>query len=61
MSDLTRMRSLGWEPRTPVEDNVRQYLEWLDTQVGTDEYLLEAERVMKEMGVVRKADRLARP
>jgi hypothetical protein len=55
------MRSLGWEPRTPVEDNVRQYLEWLDTQVGTDEYLLEAERVMKEMGVVRKADRLARP
>jgi dTDP-L-rhamnose 4-epimerase len=61
VSDLTRMRSLGWEPRTPVEDNVRQYLEWLDTQVGTDEYLLEAERVMKEMGVVRKADRLARP
>jgi len=40
VSDLTRMRSLGWEPRTPVEDNVRQYLEWLDTQVGTDEYLL---------------------
>lgn len=61
VSDLTRMRSLGWEPHTPVEDNVRQYLEWLDTQVGTDEYLLEAERVMKEMGVVRKADRLARP
>jgi dTDP-L-rhamnose 4-epimerase len=61
VSDLTRMRSLGWEPHTPVEDNVRQYLEWLDTQVGTDEYLLEAERVMKEMGVVRKVDRLARP
>lgn len=61
VSDLTRMRSLGWEPHTPVEDNVRQYLEWLDTQVGTDEYLLEAERVMKEMGVVRKVDRQARP
>ncbi|MGA3056509.1 MAG: NAD-dependent epimerase/dehydratase family protein [Candidatus Limnocylindrales bacterium] len=61
VSDLTRMRSLGWEPHTPVEDNVRQYLEWLDTQVGTDEYLLEAERVMKEMGVVRKVDRKVRP
>jgi len=41
----------------PVEENVRQYLEWLDTQMGTNEYLLEAERVMKEMGVVRQVDR----
>lgn len=57
VSDLTRMRSLGWEPQVPVEENVRQYLDWLDTQVGTNEYLLEAERVMKEMGVVRQADR----
>jgi dTDP-L-rhamnose 4-epimerase len=57
VSDLTRMRSLGWEPRVPVEENVRQYLEWLDTQAGTNEYLVEAERVMKEMGVVRQVDR----
>ena len=57
VSDLTRMRSLGWEPQVPVEENVRQYLEWLDTQMGTNEYLLEAERVMKEMGVVRHVDR----
>lgn len=56
VSDLTRMRSLGWEPQVSVEENVRQYLEWLDTQAGTNEYLLEAERVMKEMGVVRQAD-----
>ncbi|MDQ3691850.1 MAG: NAD-dependent epimerase/dehydratase family protein [Chloroflexota bacterium] len=55
VSDLTRMRSLGWEPHTPVEENVRQYLEWLDTQAGSDEYLLEAERVMREMGVIRQA------
>ena len=59
VSDLTRMRSLGWEPQVPVEQNIRQYLEWLDTQVGTSEYLLEAERVMKEMGVVRRVDRKA--
>lgn len=59
VSDLTRMRSLGWEPKVPVEENVRQYLEWLDTQSGTTEYLIEAERAMKEMGVVRQADRQA--
>jgi len=57
VSDLTRMRALGWEPQVPVEENVRQYLDWLDTQSGTTEYLLEAERVMKETGVVRQADR----
>jgi dTDP-L-rhamnose 4-epimerase len=54
VSDLSRIRSLGWEPVTPVEENVRQYLEWLDTQTGTEEYLLEAERVMAEQGVVRR-------
>jgi dTDP-L-rhamnose 4-epimerase len=58
VSDLSRMRSLGWEPRVPVEENVRQYLDWLDTQTGTSEYLLEAERVMQEMGVVRKVESL---
>ena len=57
VSDLSRMRSLGWEPRVPVEENVRQYLDWLETQAGTNEYLLEAERVMKEMGVVRRVGR----
>lgn len=57
VSDLTRMRALGWEPMVPVEENVQQYVEWLDTQAGTTEYLLEAERVMEELGVVRKADR----
>ncbi len=59
VSDLTRMRSLGWEPQVPVEENVRQYLDWLDTQAGTNEYLVEAERVMKEMGVVRQVGRRA--
>jgi dTDP-L-rhamnose 4-epimerase len=61
VSDLTRMRSLGWEPQVPVEENVQQYLDWLDTQVGTTEYLLEAERVMKEMGVVRQVGNQGTP
>ena len=55
VSDLTRMRALGWEPTVPVEENVRQYLDWLDTQVDTTEYLLEADRVMAEQGIVRRS------
>jgi dTDP-L-rhamnose 4-epimerase len=53
VSDISRMRSLGWEPTNPVEVNVRQYLEWLETQTGTEEYLIEAERIMAEQGVVQ--------
>jgi dTDP-L-rhamnose 4-epimerase len=57
VSDISRMQSLGWEPTTPVEENVCQYLEWLDTQSGTEEYLLEAERIMAEQGVIQHIER----
>lgn len=55
VSDISRMQALGWEPTTPVETNVEQYLEWLDAQSASSEYLEEAERVMAESGVVRRA------
>ncbi len=57
VSDISRMKALSWEPTTPVEENVRQYLEWLDTQTGTDEYLLEAERIMADQGVIQHIER----
>jgi dTDP-L-rhamnose 4-epimerase len=57
VSDVGRMRALGWQPTIPVEQNVREYLDWLDTQSGTEEYLYEAERVMQEQGVVQKVVR----
>ena len=54
VSEISRMRALGWEPTIPVEQNVREYLAWLDTQSATTEYLVEAERVMAELGVVQR-------
>lgn len=54
VSDVSRMRALGWQPTIPVEENIRQYLAWLDTQSGTEEYLVEAERIMAEQGVVQR-------
>jgi hypothetical protein len=52
------MRSLGWEPRIPVEQNIREYLAWMKPQL--DESIsargaAEAERVMREQGVLRRA------
>jgi dTDP-L-rhamnose 4-epimerase len=53
VSDISLIRRFGWEPSTPVEENVRQYIEWLQSQSVKKEYLLEAERVMQEAGVVQ--------
>jgi len=53
VSDISPLRKLGWNPVVPVEQNVQQYIEWLETQTVNQEFLLEAERVMRQSGVVR--------
>jgi len=55
VSDISAMRRLGWQPTIPVERNVSEYVEWLQTQSIRPEYLQEAERVMRESGVVQTA------
>jgi dTDP-L-rhamnose 4-epimerase len=56
VSDISKLRALGWEPTIPVEQNVAEYIAWIKEQRGTREYLEEAERVMREQGVVQTAD-----
>jgi len=56
VSDISRLRSLGWEPTIPVEQNVAEYVAWIKEQRGTREYLEEAERVMREQGVIWKVE-----
>ena len=53
VSDISPLQKLGWSPHVPVEQNVLQYIEWLQTQTVSEEFLLEAERVMRQSGVVR--------
>jgi len=55
ISDVSRLRALGWEPTIPVEQNVAEYVAWMREQTGTEEYLQEAERVMRDRGVIRRA------
>ncbi len=54
VSDISELRALGWEPIITVEQNVTEYVAWMREQRGTKEYLEEAERVMRELGVVRR-------
>jgi dTDP-L-rhamnose 4-epimerase len=57
VSDISRLRALGWEPGIPVEHNIVEYAEWIREQAGKREYLEEAERVMRENGVLLQVER----
>ena len=45
--------SHGWRPSLPVEQNVREYVAWMRQQQTTEEFLKEADGIMRQQGVVR--------
>lgn len=54
VSDISKLRALGWEPRIPVEQSMIEYVAWIKQQAVAAEYLEEADRVMRDAGVIRK-------
>jgi dTDP-L-rhamnose 4-epimerase len=57
VSDNAALGRLGWQPTIPVEENIREYVAWLREQVAPATYLDEAERAMRDQGVVRSVGR----
>jgi dTDP-L-rhamnose 4-epimerase len=57
VSDISRLRALGWEPEIPVEQNIAEYAEWIRDHTCKRDYLEEAERVMRENGVLMQVER----
>jgi dTDP-L-rhamnose 4-epimerase len=57
VSDISRLKSLGWQPTMTVEENVAEYVRWIKEQRGTKEFLDEAEKQMRDQGVVQQARR----
>jgi len=55
VSDIFKLCSLGWAPTIPVEQNVADYVAWIKKQRVSKEYLLAAEKLMQEEGVIRQA------
>jgi dTDP-L-rhamnose 4-epimerase len=53
-SDISRLKSLGWEPKVPIEDSIREYWEYLKGQTDIDDILEYAEKIMMKKGVVRE-------
>ena len=57
ISDISKLRALGWEPAIPVEENIAEYVDWIKGQSGTEHYLEEAEKVMRQRGVLLRVER----
>ena len=55
LSDVSKLRKLGWEPRRTPADSVGAYAGWLDGIGGLDGVLAQANAQMRALGVVRKA------
>lgn len=54
ISDIRKLKALGWTPTRTIEENVAEYTAWLRTQDVTDA-LRAADAEMAQLAVVREA------
>lgn len=52
-SDISKLRSLGWEPKRTMEDSVREYIDYLHAQGNIEDILSFSEATMKKENVVQ--------
>jgi dTDP-L-rhamnose 4-epimerase len=54
MSDIAKLRALGWSPHGHPSQNAREYLEWATRQPDFGNYTSKAREHMKQVGAVRE-------
>ena len=54
ISDVTKLRALGWCPQVPLGEAVDEYLSWAQAQAGFRDYYAEAEAQMQALGTLRR-------
>lgn len=55
LSDVSRLRALGWAPQWDQPSIVREYLEWAAAQPDLSDTFAEAAARMRRLGVLRRA------
>lgn len=56
LSDVAKLRMLGWAPQITQEEMVREYLAWAAEQPDLRDTFAEAQEKMQASGVLRRAD-----
>ncbi len=57
ISDIAKLRVLGWAPSVSVEQSIAEYVAWITQQPEIEEPLEDAERLMRERGVLQRVTR----
>jgi dTDP-L-rhamnose 4-epimerase len=53
ISDITRIRSIGYEPQTTIEEGIARYISWIRTQGPVEDYFSKAEQTLRAKGIVQ--------
>ncbi|MEO7027970.1 MAG: NAD-dependent epimerase/dehydratase family protein [Acidobacteriaceae bacterium] len=53
ISDISLIRSIGYEPQVTLEQGIARYLDWISTQGTIDDYFAQAEAGLRAKGIVQ--------
>jgi dTDP-L-rhamnose 4-epimerase len=53
ISDISRIRTIGYEPRVTIEQGIGRYLDWIGTQGEVADYFSAAEAGLRAKGIVQ--------
>lgn len=53
ISDISRIRTIGYEPQTTIEQGIGRYVEWIKTQGSVEDYFSKAEAGLRAKGIVQ--------
>jgi len=58
-SDITRARTMGYEPRVDLASGIARYLEWIGSQGDIRDYFAAAEATLREKRIVQRTTAVA--
>ena len=53
ISDISRIRDIGYEPQTTIEEGIARYVDWIKTQGAVEDYFAKAEAGLRSKGIVQ--------
>ena len=55
VSDISKLKALGWEPKRTLTDIFTDYLNWIQQQQIKPNAFRQADKAMRDLGVVRRS------
>jgi dTDP-L-rhamnose 4-epimerase len=53
ISDISRAHTIGYEPKTMIEQGIARYIDWIRTQGAIEDYFAQAEAGLRAKGIVQ--------